>query len=66
MAPIPDLQETLGLKREQIEGIRNPNQDIIEKLDVSGERAKKLAAYYLERVGRRDTRGSQKRKRGRH
>jgi superfamily II DNA or RNA helicase len=43
----PVIAETLGLKREQIEGIRNPNQDLIEKLDLSGDRAKKLALFYL-------------------
>jgi superfamily II DNA or RNA helicase len=46
----PVIAETLGLKREQIEGIRNPNQDLIEKLDVSGDRARKLAEFYLSRI----------------
>lgn len=45
----PVIAETLGLKREQIEGIRNPNQDLIEKLDVTGERTRKLAEFYLNR-----------------
>lgn len=49
----PVIAETLGLKREQIEGIRNPNQDLIERLDVSGDRTKKLAEFYLQRL--RDT-----------
>jgi SNF2 family DNA or RNA helicase len=48
----PVIAETLGLKREQIEGIRNPNQDLIERLDVSGERARKLAEFYLQRIGK--------------
>jgi superfamily II DNA or RNA helicase len=47
----PVIAETLGLKREQIEGIRDPNRDLIEKLDTSGDRAKRLAEFYLKRVG---------------
>jgi SNF2 family DNA or RNA helicase len=45
----PVIAEALGLKREQVEGIRDPHHDLIEKLDVSGDRAKKLAEYYLHR-----------------
>lgn len=47
----PVIAETLGLKREQIEGIRNPKQDLIEKLDVSGDRTRKLAEAYLSQIG---------------
>jgi SNF2 family DNA or RNA helicase len=43
----PVISEVLGLKREQLEGIRNPHQDIIEKLETGGDHAKKLAAHYL-------------------
>jgi SNF2 family DNA or RNA helicase len=45
----PVIAEALGLKREQIEGIRDPHRDLIEKLDVSGDRARRLAEYYLQR-----------------
>src|SRR5215467_4489521 len=45
----PVIAEALGLKREQIEGIRDPHRDLIEKLDVSGDRARKLAEFYLQR-----------------
>jgi SNF2 family DNA or RNA helicase len=47
----PVIAEALGLKREQIEGIRNPNQDLIERLDTSGDRTRKLAEFYLSRIG---------------
>jgi SNF2 family DNA or RNA helicase len=47
----PVIAEALGLKREQIEGIRNPHQDLIEKLDISGDRTRKLAEFYLSRIG---------------
>jgi hypothetical protein len=46
----PVIAEALGLKREQIEGIRNPHHDLIEKLDASGDRMKKLAEFYLQRI----------------
>ncbi len=46
----PVIAEALGLKREQIEGIRNPTLDLIEKLDASGDRTRKLAEFYLDRI----------------
>jgi hypothetical protein len=46
----PVIAEALGLKREQIEGIRNPDQDLIEKLDTSGDRTRRLAEFYLKRL----------------
>ncbi len=46
----PVIAEALGLKREQIEGIRNPDQDLIEKLDTSGDRTRRLAEFYLARI----------------
>ena len=50
----PVMAETLGLKREQIEGIRNPDQDFIEKLERGGDRMKKLAEFYLRRIATQD------------
>jgi SNF2 family DNA or RNA helicase len=46
----PVIAEALGLKREQIEGIRSPDQDLIEKLDTSGDRTRRLAEFYLARI----------------
>jgi SNF2-related domain len=46
----PVIAEALGLKREQIEGIRNPDQDLIERLDTSGDRTRRLAEFYLKRI----------------
>ncbi len=51
----PVIAETLGLKREQIEGIRNPHQDLIERLDSSGDRMKKLAEHYLQSRANRES-----------
>src|SRR5690606_4870756 len=36
----PIVADVLGVKRAQVEGIRNPDQDLIEKLDTSGDRVK--------------------------
>lgn len=47
----PVMSETLGLKREQAEGIRNPTQDISDQLDTSGDNARRLAEDYLRRIG---------------
>lgn len=44
----PVMSDTLGLKREQLEGIRSPTADLVEHLQVDEDRIKKLAAWYLE------------------
>jgi hypothetical protein len=48
----PAIVEVLGIKRHQVEGIRNPTQDFLEKLEVDGEHVKRLAARYLTQIGR--------------
>jgi hypothetical protein len=45
----PIMAEVLGLKRQQVEGIRNPHQDLIEKLDNSGDHVRRLAERYARR-----------------
>jgi SNF2 family DNA or RNA helicase len=47
----PAMAEVLGVKRQQVEGLRNPGEDFLEKLDVSGAHAKTLAARYLTQIG---------------
>lgn len=49
----PVVAETLGLKREQVEGIRNPTLDIVETIDTDGARAKRLAEVYLRQLGQK-------------
>lgn len=44
----PIIMDVLGVKREQVEGIRNPDREILEKLQVDGGHIKRLAAAYLE------------------
>ncbi|SRR5579871_285229 len=48
----PVVAEALGLKTQQIEGIRNPNQDLIEKLQTGSGWIEKLAKEYLKKSGK--------------
>jgi SNF2 family DNA or RNA helicase len=46
----PVVAETIGLKREQIEGLRDPTLETAETLDVDSARAKRLAEAFLRQV----------------
>lgn len=43
----PVVSDVLGVKKQQIEGIRDPNQELVSKLQVDPEHIKKLAEKYL-------------------
>lgn len=45
----PIMADVLGLKRQQIEGIRNPKQELIEKIAASPDHVRRLAEAYLQR-----------------
>ena len=48
----PVLSDVLGLKRGQIEGVRDPEADLIERLDPRAEAGiRQLAERYLARAG---------------
>lgn len=47
----PVVVDTLGLKRQQIDGLRDPNADIVETLSVDPDRIKKLAEAFLRQRG---------------
>jgi hypothetical protein len=47
----PVVADVLGLKAAQIEGVRDPNQDLVTKLQTDGARAKRLAEAYLAQKG---------------
>jgi len=47
----PAIIDVLGLKRQQVEGIRNPTTDFLERLDTGGGHAKALAQRYLAQIG---------------
>ena len=45
----PLISEKLGLKRQQAEGIRNPEAEILEEYQVDRGRALELARYFLKK-----------------
>ncbi len=45
----PIVMDVLGIKREQVDGIKNPSGELIEKLEKSGDHIKRLAESYLAR-----------------
>jgi SNF2 family DNA or RNA helicase len=47
----PTVSEVLGMKRAQVDGIRDPYGSLIESLDTSGDRVRELAEAYLKRKG---------------
>lgn len=47
----PLVSQVLGLKRDQVEGIRNPHGDGLERLQTDGGHLKRLAEIYLAKKG---------------
>lgn len=47
----PIISNVLGLKKSQIESVRDPGASLVEALQVEEGRIRKLAESYLERVG---------------
>lgn len=47
----PIMADVLGVKRGQIEGVRDTNVELVEQLDVEAGSVKRLAEAYLKRVG---------------
>lgn len=43
----PVVADVLGLKAAQIEGVRDPNQELVTKLQTDGKHARRLAEAYL-------------------
>lgn len=44
----PIISDVLGVKQSQIEGVRNPQMELVERLQVDPDHVKKLAAAYLK------------------
>lgn len=44
----PIILDVLGIKLEQIEGVRNPDDDLIQRLDVGGNKLRDLAEKVLK------------------
>lgn len=49
----PVMCRVLGLKRDQVDGIRDPHGALIERLDRSGDHIRSLAEQYLTQRGTR-------------
>lgn len=47
----PVVADALGLKRVQVEGVRNPSLDMVEELQADDGRVKRLAESYLQQRG---------------
>ena len=47
----PIISDVLGVKRGQIEGVRDPDAELIERLEGDGGNMKRLAEEYLRRNG---------------
>ena len=48
---VPVISDIVGLKRGQIDGVRDPDADIVELLAVEPGGIKALARRFLERLG---------------
>lgn len=49
----PIIADVLGLKRGQVERVRDPDAPLVEQLQSTGDHVKKLAEAYLEQLGKR-------------
>ena len=47
----PVVSDVLGVKREQIEGVRNPGEHLVERRDVGENSLRALAAQFLSSHG---------------
>ena len=43
----PIMSDILGIKKQQIEGVRDPNQDLVTKLQIEEDYIKKMATKFL-------------------
>jgi hypothetical protein len=46
----PTIMDVLNVKKQQVEGIRDPNGDLVTRLETDPERIRKLASSWLERM----------------
>jgi SNF2 family DNA or RNA helicase len=44
----PVMTEVLGIKKQQLDGIRNPDQDLVESLQITEDHVRKLAQHFLK------------------
>lgn len=48
----PVVSEKLGIKRIQVEGIRNPSGEMIEDMQAAEHKARSLAEHFLKKIGK--------------
>lgn len=48
----PAIADVLGVKRAQVEALRNPDRDLLEQLDKTGQRVRDLAEQFLKKKTR--------------
>lgn len=48
----PVVAEKLGIKRAQVEGIRNPEGEVLENIQAAAGKAKSLARHFLKKIGK--------------
>ena len=46
----PIVADVLGVKREQVEGVRNPDAPLVEKLSYDTKNIKEMAENYLDKI----------------
>lgn len=52
----PIVLDVLGIKRDQLTGVRDPNAPLVERLQADGDRIKRLAESYLaQRTDRKES-----------
>lgn len=47
----PIVSDVCGIKSQQIEGVKNPNAELVQKLEIDPDHIKKLAEAYLRKKG---------------
>lgn len=47
----PIISDVLGVKREQIEGVRNPGENLVERRDIGENQLRALAKRFLKDAG---------------
>ena len=47
----PIVSDVLGVKREQIEGVRNPGDNLVERIDTGENQLRRLASEFLKSRG---------------
>lgn len=57
----PVVAETLGVKREQVEGIKDPKRELVTELQATSDRAASLAKHYLAKMGKTRRRAGRRR-----